>query len=208
MLFRSQTTTAGGAATTAMTIDTSQNVGIGTSSPTYKLHVSSAQGSGAIQSTTTTNSTYLAFTNGGGTSYIGVDNSTGGVFSSGAYGMTLFNAANAATTFFTNATERMRINSSGDLGVGTNSPGYRLDVDRGATTGFTARFGRSSGTQFYMYSDTSASYLSTDTGLYNAIGFTPASNYINFYTNNAERMRIDTSGGLRVGLTKIGRAHV
>ena len=95
--------------TEAMRIDSSQNVGIGTSSPSYKLHVSSAQGSGAIQSTTTTNSTYLAFTNGGGTSYIGVDNSTGGVFSSGAYGMTLFNAANAATTFFTNATERMQI---------------------------------------------------------------------------------------------------
>lgn len=34
-----QTTTAGGAATTAVTIDTSQNVGIGTSSPSGKLNV-------------------------------------------------------------------------------------------------------------------------------------------------------------------------
>jgi hypothetical protein len=40
-----QTTTAGGAATTAMTIDTSQNVGIGTTSPrTSKLDVMSATG--------------------------------------------------------------------------------------------------------------------------------------------------------------------
>ena len=34
-----QTTTSGGAATTALTIDTSQNVGIGTSSPSAKLDV-------------------------------------------------------------------------------------------------------------------------------------------------------------------------
>ena len=34
-----QTTTAGGAATTAVTIDTSQNVGIGTASPAVKLDV-------------------------------------------------------------------------------------------------------------------------------------------------------------------------
>ena len=37
-----QTTTAGGTATTAMTIDTSQNVGIGTSSPSYRLHVANS----------------------------------------------------------------------------------------------------------------------------------------------------------------------
>lgn len=40
-----QTTTAGGTATTAMTIDTSQNVGIGTGSPSGRLHVESSSGS-------------------------------------------------------------------------------------------------------------------------------------------------------------------
>jgi hypothetical protein len=41
-----QTTTAGGAATTAITIDTSQNVGIGTTSPLQKLNVYTSAGSG------------------------------------------------------------------------------------------------------------------------------------------------------------------
>ena len=40
--------------TTAVTVDASQNVGVGTTSPSYKLHISSAQGSSAVQSTTTT----------------------------------------------------------------------------------------------------------------------------------------------------------
>ena len=37
-----QTTTAGGSATTAVTVDNAQNVGVGTSSPAYKLDVSGA----------------------------------------------------------------------------------------------------------------------------------------------------------------------
>jgi hypothetical protein len=103
-------------------------VGIGTSSPTQPLHISKPQGAALIQSTTSTNSVYLAFNNGGGTSYVGVDTSTGSIFSSGAYGMTLFNAANSATTFFTNATERMRIpaaggvQSAGSISVGGATP--------------------------------------------------------------------------------------
>jgi len=106
--------------TEQMRITSDGNVGIGTTSPTLPLIISKPQGAALIQSTTSTNSAYLAFNNGGGTSYVGVDTSTGSIFSSGAYGMTLFNAANSATTFFTNATERMRIDPSGNLGVGTS----------------------------------------------------------------------------------------
>jgi len=138
--------------TTAVTVDGSQNVGIGTSSPTQPLHISKPQGSALIQSTTNTNSVYLGFVNGGGTSYVGVDTSTGSVFSSGVYGMTLFNSANSATTFFTNATERMRLDSSGNLLVGktasnTGTVGFQFiladnKLAVGAASGASAFFNR------------------------------------------------------------------
>jgi hypothetical protein len=66
-----QTTTAGGAATTAVTIDASQNVGIGTSSPSSKLTVDG--GNAAIKTgnkfylwnTANDNAPYLKHVNGG-----------------------------------------------------------------------------------------------------------------------------------------------
>lgn len=87
------------AGTTAMTIDTSQNVGIGTTSPTNKLHVSSSgfetiklQGTSTASGINFVNS---AYSNG----YIYYDNGPN-------------------MLFYTNGSERMRINSSGQVGVG------------------------------------------------------------------------------------------
>ena len=96
-----QTTTSGGTATTAVTIDTSQNVGIGTTSPAVKLQVQAAA-TPEIRTTDGTNifQVYSDTTNGG--VVMGVVNS-------------------APLVFRTNATERARFDSSGDLLVGTTS---------------------------------------------------------------------------------------
>jgi len=155
-------------------IDTSGNLGIGTSSPGVKLDVA-----GGIRSLVSGGNPAVYLNN--GSTQHSIQNNSG------------------AFTFYNDGVERMRLDSSGNLGIGTASPGARLDVDRGASNGITARIGRTSGTQFYFYSDTSSSYLSTDLSLFNAIGFTPASNYINFYTNNAERMRLDSAGRFLLG---------
>jgi len=101
-----QTTTAGGAATTALTIDTSQNVGIGTTSPAVKLHVNG--GTQRIQSTGSASNAFLALQNDVGTQAIL------GIVSSGN---------SPANNFYieTNAGKTIYVDTSGNLLVGTTT---------------------------------------------------------------------------------------
>jgi hypothetical protein len=92
------------AGTTAITVDTSQNVGIGTASPTNKLHVSSSsfetiklQGTSTVSGINFVNS---ASSNG----YIYYDNGP-------------------SMLFYTNGSERMRIDSSGNVMIGKTTFG-------------------------------------------------------------------------------------
>jgi hypothetical protein len=79
--------------TTAVTIDTSQRVGIGTASPAQKLHVASSS------------ATYIQVQNTGNSvnAYYGVD--TGGGW--------MGTSTNHYAAFYTNNTERMRIDADG-----------------------------------------------------------------------------------------------
>jgi hypothetical protein len=48
---------------------------------------------------------------------------------SGGEGLIRYDGSNTSMQFFTNAAERMRIDSAGNVGVGTTSPGYKLQVN-------------------------------------------------------------------------------
>ena len=118
-----------GTATTwvdVLTSDDNGNVGIGTNSPGAKLQVKSAAAEAVrIEGTTA---------RGGGSVYASFYDPTG---RKGYFGystaiddsFTVVNELNAPLRFFTNNTERVHITGAGDVGIGTASPGAKLEVN-------------------------------------------------------------------------------
>ena len=96
--------------------------------------------------------------------------------------------------------EKMRIDSSGRLMLGTTTNGVsgaeQFTVASSGNTGITIRAGASSGSAIYMSDATSGS------GEYAGyISYSHGSNAMTFASNSSERMRIDSSGNLLVGTT-------
>ena len=121
-----------GSNATAITIDSSENVGIGTTSPYELLHVkvgasgqSSASRDGVvIESNSHTGLSFLTTSAHSANIVFGDENDND-------VGMIRYLHGSDDMTFTTNASERIRIDSSGKVGIGTTSPGYTLDVNGG-----------------------------------------------------------------------------
>ena len=104
----------------------------------------------------------------------------------------MFFPAADTIAFTTNGTEDMRIDSVGNVGIGTPNPGTRVDAYASGTTSVIVR-ARNDGTVVYLDANNGYSYLNT------------FSNHpMLFGTNNTERMRIDTSGNVGIGTSSPG----
>jgi hypothetical protein len=117
----------------------------------------------------------------------------------------------------TTATERMRIDSAGDVGIGTTSPQLRFHAvgGQGAVAAFptlsansTAVFENNLNTKIALVNAGGAgitssiqSYASGDTVPRAELQFASNTSSLNFLTANAERMRIDSSGNVGIGTT-------
>jgi hypothetical protein len=125
-------------------VNASGNVGIGTSSPTQKLHVSSAGDNVILSAAGSGAAGYIAANGGNRSGLTGAINIIS--YSNGIAEIT--NKSNASLVFGTNDIERMRIQESGNVRI-TQTPGrYTIDTTGGATVisnGATVDFANASG---------------------------------------------------------------
>jgi hypothetical protein len=103
-----------------MTVLSSGYIGIGTTTPRNLLHLDDQSGS--------VNPNYVQFTNAQTTNTTNTKGLTIGLWGNSKTA-TIYQRENADLLFGTKDTERMRIDASGNVGVGTATPGSRLTVN-------------------------------------------------------------------------------
>jgi hypothetical protein len=144
-------------------IDSAGNVGIGTASPGTPLDVTGTTRSGNFR------------VNAGGT-----------VTGAGMWGI------DTILAFNTGSTERMRIDSAGNVGIGTATPASRLHVAAADGFGLEVSPSNAGYVNLQSYNRSTSAFLP----------FSIASSFIAFQTNGTtERMRVDTNGRVLVGTT-------
>jgi hypothetical protein len=183
------TPTAGTSMTPVLNWTSNGNVGIGTN-PTYLLHAYTTEASNArfyLQGTTNFVTNQLGNTS--GSFYMAIDSSTGGGFSTESYARLLYSTDAYPLITYVNGSERMRISSSGNIGIGESNPTsistFRTLEIRGATGG-GIKIGKTSTSQFNIQQDGTDAYFNNT-----------ANGSIFFYTNDTERARILANGNIQ-----------
>ena len=179
--------TSGG--TAKMILNASGFLGIGTTAPEQLLDIKNSGGGTA----------YALIQGQGRKMYLGQDGTGSVIYSDGA----------APMYFSTNATERMRITSGGNVGIGTSSPSSLLSIsatqpDLGINYTSSSSYGRlifnQSGTFKAAVQFVGSAF--GDATRQNALEiYNESVGPINFVTSGIERMRITSGGDVGIGST-------
>jgi uncharacterized protein YaiE (UPF0345 family) len=182
--------------TTVMTLRGDGNVGIGTTSPTQKLDVviSSGPYNARFHNSSTSTSDYnvILVTQGASGSATGYFGTGGSAASNTSFANTFVigTQSNSAFVFNTNDTERMRITSAGNVGIGTTSPGRNLTVATSGEAYVSVTGGASS--------DVGVLFGTSASDAKGRLIYNNADN-MQFWTASTERMRITSGGNVGIG---------
>jgi hypothetical protein len=166
-----------------MTLDSSGNLGIGTTSPGARLELSKASGAADMRFSV------------GGTLY--------GTMYASSSDMTINSITSIPLIFGTNNTERMRLDSSGRLGINVTSVEERLHVASANPTNGVIQFIQNTSLSAQTgalikldVGNVGTSALGIPGGASNALAF-----YVGGVTSGSERARITSGGDLLINAT-------
>jgi hypothetical protein len=169
-------------------IDSSGRLGIGTSSPATQLQVIASSSGDICQFGTSAAA--------GQAVKIGVDTSAGTMYFKS-------NSSNYRYSFQNTAgTENLVILNSGNVGIGTTSPGFKVDLKMSGgarTDGLVIRRSSNDNHQLGLWTDGGAMYFDAVTDNASAAGVAVFRRSLNSGSTFSESARIDASGRLLVG---------
>jgi hypothetical protein len=204
----------------AMTLDADGRLGVGVTSPLYKLQVDGTIAARfanpdvtamLVQATTGTNAAAMTFNNTGGNAYVGLDSSNGSRVGGGAYSLNIWHEGNYPVVIGTNNTKRLTVDTSGNLGLGVTPSAWgsawkAFDFNNrgGLACGFDETDLNNNvyrtNTGAYIYKQTAAATTYNQSGGAHVWQTAPsgtAGNAISF----TQAMTLDASGNLGVGTT-------